>query len=350
MSLHLIRRPSPAGWTVPHGKTPTLLVILAALALSFVSPAAGVVVLGYGLVARRLTLGRKRRLESLRARAEALETLAVTAADLRAGASAPLLSLPDPELDRLARAAQRLSLRTGAPLAELLDRLERLQRVLSQVDGAAHAQAAGIRLTALILTALPSAALGLGHLIGADALGALLGTPLGAACCATAVALQLTGLAWADRLASRRPPHPHGEFAVCADLMAAALRAGAPVATAVTNVGETLDGPLSAQLRQIGRELRAGVSPEQAWQRLSGLPAARRLINAARRSAQSGAALSGALVRCAEDLRGDAAHERQAQTQRAAVLLVLPLGLCFLPAFVLGGLVPVVLAVLGEVL
>ena len=32
------------------------------------------------------------------------------------------------------------------------------------------------------------------------------------------------------------------------------------------------------------------------------------------------------------------------------MLIVLPLGLCFLPAFVLAGLVPVIVAVLGDVL
>ena len=39
-----------------------------------------------------------------------------------------------------------------------------------------------------------------------------------------------------------------------------------------------------------------------------------------------------------------------ADGRRAGVLIVLPLGLCFLPAFVLAGLVPVIVAVLGGVL
>ena len=39
-----------------------------------------------------------------------------------------------------------------------------------------------------------------------------------------------------------------------------------------------------------------------------------------------------------------------AAARRSGVLIVLPLGLCFLPAFVLAGLVPVVVAVLGDVL
>ena len=39
-----------------------------------------------------------------------------------------------------------------------------------------------------------------------------------------------------------------------------------------------------------------------------------------------------------------------AAARTAGVLVVLPLGLCFLPAFVLAGLVPVVVAVVGDVL
>ena len=40
----------------------------------------------------------------------------------------------------------------------------------------------------------------------------------------------------------------------------------------------------------------------------------------------------------------------EAAAQRVSVLIVLPLGLCFLPAFVFAGIVPVIVAVLGDVL
>jgi pilus assembly protein TadC len=118
----------------------------------------------------------------------------------------------------------------------------------------------------------------------------------------------------------------------------------------VLGVADALDGPISHRLDRVGRSLRLGATPAEAWQHLADLGPARRLITAAQRSAASGAALAGALHRCADDLRTDAAVARQAGAQRAGVLIVLPLGLCFLPAFVLAGLVPVVLAVLGEVL
>jgi Flp pilus assembly protein TadB len=400
------------------------------------SAAAGIVCLGYGLAGAQALARRRSRAGSAQARAGSLELLACAAADLRAGALAPPLVLPDRDLDRLARAAQRISDRTGAPLADLLDRLERQQSALSRLDGAARAQSAGLRTSAALLLGLPWAGLALGHLIGADAVGVLLHTPAGQACAAIAVALQLAGLAWTDRLArmpektavpkghrlgglgrardttagraevssprssrstggihgvpkrpwhlrlarmpegaagpprlpwARRPPlanlltrpdavaaptvpASHGELATAADLIAASLKAGAPVSVAVLAAGETLAGPLSPSLVRIGQQLRLGVPPGEAWRSLAGVAAAGRVIAAARRSAESGAALSGALTRCADDLRTDAEHDRQARAQRAAVLLVLPLGMCFLPAFVLAGLVPVILAVLGEVL
>jgi Flp pilus assembly protein TadB len=320
------------------------------LALAFASPAAGVVVFGYGLVGRHIIDRRRERIALVRLRVQALDRLAGIAADLRAGSAIPLFFLPDRDLDRFARAARRLSDRTGAPLADLLERLESHQRALSRVDDSAHAQAAGTRLTALLLIALPPAALGLGHAVGVNAIGILLHTTLGLACTAIAVALQLTGLMWTEKLARARSPQPHAELAVAADLMSAALRAGVPVSSAVLTVGEALEGPLAPRLTQIGRELAAGVPPRLAWERLADIDAARRITNAARRSAESGAAMSGALTRCADDLRADAAHDRQARLQRASVLLVLPLGLCFLPAFLLAGLVPVIFAVLSEIL
>jgi pilus assembly protein TadC len=152
------------------------------------------------------------------------------------------------------------------------------------------------------------------------------------------------------RTRASTPTDAHGELAAAADLIAASLRAGAPVSTAVLAAGQTLAGPLSPTLQRIGTGLRLGVTPGEAWQPLSTIGSARRVVAAACRSAESGAALAGALTRCADDMRADAEHARQAKSQRAAVLLVLPLGLCFLPAFVLAGLVPVVLAVLREVL
>ncbi|MFC4020983.1 type II secretion system F family protein [Micromonospora sp. GCM10011542] len=148
----------------------------------------------------------------------------------------------------------------------------------------------------------------------------------------------------------RRRLREAADLPLAADLLAAAMRAGAPVDRSVLAVAEALDGPLAGRLSRVGRTLLLGGGPQEAWSALDGVPGAERLAAAALRSANSGAALAGALTRLADDLRADRATAVEASARRAGVLIVLPLGLCFLPAFILAGLVPVIVAVLGDVL
>ncbi len=140
------------------------------------------------------------------------------------------------------------------------------------------------------------------------------------------------------------------DLPLAADLMAATLRAGAPVERSVIAVADALGGPLAHRLRRVGRALPHGGLPHEAWAHLAEVPGGQRIATAAVRSASSGAALAGALVRLADDLRADRVTTIEAAARRSGVLIVLPLGLCFLPAFILAGLVPVIVAVLGDVL
>ncbi len=140
------------------------------------------------------------------------------------------------------------------------------------------------------------------------------------------------------------------DLPLAADLLAASLRAGAPVDRAVAAVADALGGPLGERLTRVGRTLRLGGEAAESWAHLTPVTGAERLSVAAVRSSASGAALAGALTRLADDLRADRAISAEAAARRAGVLIVLPLGLCFLPAFILAGLVPVIVAVLGDVL
>ncbi|GII26276.1 hypothetical protein Pme01_58730 [Planosporangium mesophilum] len=140
------------------------------------------------------------------------------------------------------------------------------------------------------------------------------------------------------------------DLPIAVDLLAAALRAGAPPARAAEVVGEALGGPLGRRLVRVATALRLGTPPDEAWAPLAAVPGAERVRRAAVRSADSGAAMTGALGRLAGDLRAARTAHAEAAAQRLGVLVVLPLGLCFLPAFVLTGVVPVVVAVLGDVL
>jgi pilus assembly protein TadC len=135
-----------------------------------------------------------------------------------------------------------------------------------------------------------------------------------------------------------------------ADLLAAVLEAGGSPEHAALVVAAGLGGPLGDRLARVGRALRLGAPPAEAWSHLGELDGAARLIRAVDRSGQSGAALAGLFHRVAEDLRTERLLAAEAAARRAGVLIVLPLGLCFLPAFVLTGLVPVMVAVVGGVL
>jgi pilus assembly protein TadC len=135
-----------------------------------------------------------------------------------------------------------------------------------------------------------------------------------------------------------------------ADLVAAALRAGLPTERALRVVAASLGGPLGIRLDRVAGSLGLGVAPVDAWRPLHDLPAGARVSAAAVRSADSGAALAGAFARLADDLRAARLATVEAAAHRAGVLVVLPLGLCFLPAFVVAGIVPVIVAVLGDVL
>lgn len=140
------------------------------------------------------------------------------------------------------------------------------------------------------------------------------------------------------------------ELPLAADLLAVTLRSGATVDHATAAVAEAVAGPLGDRLARVARMLRLGAAPADAWAELAPVPGADKLVLAAVRSAEHGSALAAALNRLADDLRTDRAVATEAAARRAGVLIVLPLGLCFLPAFILAGLVPVIIAVLGDVL
>lgn len=170
-------------------------------------PVAAVAMAGYGTLAVRAVLRWRVNRSAERDRRRGLDQLCGLAADLRAGLPVPhALDVADVEhaeagrLGQLTSAAVRLADRTGAPLAELVERIEADARATDRGLAAAAAQAAGARATAWLLAALPMGGIGLGYGIGVDPVAVLLHSTVGGACAIVAVALQIVGLLWAERL------------------------------------------------------------------------------------------------------------------------------------------------------
>ncbi|MEU4801145.1 type II secretion system F family protein [Actinosynnema sp. NPDC023587] len=148
---------------------------------------------------------------------------------------------------------------------------------------------------------------------------------------------------------AKSPPSDPFALAATWDLLAAALRAGLPVATAVRAVVAGAPAGPGSCLRKVGDLLALGADPATAWTAALDHPDTAPLARAARRSARSGAALAGAVTDLAAELRARADDQAEARAQRAAVLVAGPLALCFLPAFLCLGVLPVVVGLAGRV-
>ncbi len=125
-------------------------------------------------------------------------------------------------------------------------------------------------------------------------------------------------------------------------LVALALVGGGARAAAGACVAQGVPGARGEELARVAVLLREGLPSEEAW------ADAGEHWDAARRSLRlaevAGVPPGEALTRAAGDLRRDAVRDVEVASARLGVRLVLPLGLCYLPAFVLTTVVPVVLA------
>ena len=146
--------------------------------------------------------------------------------------------------------------------------------------------------------------------------------------------------------ARRRRDTAARDAPVAMRLLAVCLDAGTSLDRSCDVVADALGGPLADDLRRLGTAVRLGVVPAAA-----GPPTAWDTVqHLVLRSATSGIAVSTALDVAAGEARAAAAAASEAAARRAGVLVVLPLGVCFLPAFVLLGVAPLVYGIVRELL
>jgi len=157
----------------------------------------------------------------------------------------------------------------------------------------------------------------------------------------------------------QRRPVPVAEFdagfaarqlPLAADLLAACIAAGASPVLAARAVGEALDGPVGERLARGAAEVRLGSEPAEAWRGLAALPGARTLARLLERAGESGVPAAVPVARLASEARTERARAATARARRAGVLITAPVGLCFLPAFIAIGVLPVVLGLASGVL
>jgi pilus assembly protein TadC len=129
-----------------------------------------------------------------------------------------------------------------------------------------------------------------------------------------------------------------------ADLTATCLEAGAAPADALMAVGDAIGGPVGMRLRAVSLAVRAGADlPGLAS--TDGADPLATLLRAVARATVTGAPLADSVRDVAADQRERARWLALERARRAGVQAVGPLAVCFLPAFVVVGVVPVVVGV-----
>ncbi|MGX1476440.1 UNVERIFIED_CONTAM: pilus assembly protein TadC [Streptomyces canus] len=140
------------------------------------------------------------------------------------------------------------------------------------------------------------------------------------------------------------------QLPLAADLLAACIAAGAGPVIAAQAVGEALGGPVGEGLARGAAEVRLGGEPGEAWRRLASTPGAGALARLLERADVTGLPAAGPAAALAADARADWGRTATARARRAAVLVTAPVGLCFLPAFIAVGVLPIVIGLAGGVL
>lgn len=210
----------------------------------------------------------------------------------------------------------------GAPLAATLSALADTLRDLAEGARERTTALAGPRATSRIVLALPPLGLAFGALLGLDTLGVLFGSPIGWGCLLSSAVLLLVGQRWSGRMLDRAALGPAAP-GLALELVAIGLASGMPPDRALGLAAGALD--------------RAGLTDDT--------DRSRRHLDFAR---GAGVPASGLLRSAARAERRRARADAARRAQELGTRLVLPLGVCILPAFVLVGVIPAGIAIVSS--
>lgn len=159
------------------------------------------------------------------------------------------------------------------------------------------------------------------------------------------------GLGWLEPLATRRR---HQQLVLqspqALELLAACLAAGMPVRTACAAVVAAFDGPVAEDLGRVMSATALGVSDAEAWRALRDHPQFGPAAVDLARSVESGTMMVTSLQHHAEVARDRRRAALQVRARAVGVRSVLPLMVCFIPAFMLLGVVPTVVSAVTHAL
>jgi Flp pilus assembly protein TadB len=128
------------------------------------------------------------------------------------------------------------------------------------------------------------------------------------------------------------------------DLMVATLEVGRPPVTAFALTAEATSDPLGSELASVAHRLTVSGDSMAVWRSVETDPALAPVGRAFRRAESSGMPVARVVSGVADDLRRERRARRRDDSRKVAVRTAAPLGICFLPAFFLIGIVPTIIS------
>ena len=222
-------------------------------------------------------------------------------------------------------AAWIVATEAGAPLAQALREFSFSLRALAQAKRAAATALAGPVATAKLVVVLPLVGVLFGVALGFDTIGTLVSTPPGLVCLVVGCVLLWLARVWNRHLVRVASPTDLTP-GLALDLLAVAVSGGASIEKARATVARAFEQGRCTTLSSDTLEADAVFELSQR----AGVPA-------------------GTLLRSEADrIRREASSEAERKAETLAVTLMLPLGLCVLPAFMLLGVAPLMISVLSS--
>ncbi len=248
------------------------------------------------------------------------------------------------EVPELVVAAIRFSHNTGAPLRDVLTKTAAGLTEKLRAEDAQKIAFAGSKLSARVLTALPLVGLIGAELLGAGPLKWIVSGPVPLVIGATGLALTVTGHLVSKRMIAKaqKTMLNQSRAPMLADLAVAGLAGGNSIPGVLQALGVSLR---DENLGRIAQELRLGATWQEAF---TPTPKGSELLRQGLQAAwQDGIFAIELVEQLAATSRAKVVADAQVAAEKLAVRLAVPLGSLLLPAFVLLGLVPVILSLFG---
>lgn len=181
----------------------------------------------------------------------------------------------------------------------------------------------------------------IGFAIFDDVIGGLIGA-------VTVVAVFVVVGQGETKAEKRRQEQLREQLPATLELLASCLSAGAPISQAMSEVAEVSPSATAELLRSYRRNLDVGRSQGQSWRFIATEPVWEPVANDIAALVSSGSAVTKLLLSHAGDARAELASELESEAKTLSVKSVLPLMSCFLPSFILVGVVPIIAGVISS--